>query len=647
MMKRLLEFVRKFNKPIIFFASVLILMAAFWIDKLQNVYVYQEQVLESQNENSFTAEYSQIDAIALSVDYEYLDVESEDGRFIIDICDEAGNEVWNGDVPVEASKLNSFDTKVLLENGNKIIKLTKGEKYTYFVKVDGKQVDHLSIMLCGDKVGIAGYYLVLCCFIILVISVIVFLYYKGIQKSFYAFFGMMLFLGVINCIVTKPLCVPDEEIHYARSYEISNRILGNETSDFSTVVYESGVLRKTGNISIQDACHFYTDYDYGNISVEETSALFETKSTIPLYCYLPGGVGIAISRLLNLPYQYIIILGRISSLLFLVMMAVIAMTIYEPLKYAIAGICLLPSTVWLCTSYSYDVWNLAFIFVFVALCFRVRCQECGIRFRDIFLLLLLLLLFAPIKYIYITIGLVVFLIPFSQWKNRKLFSISIISIIIISVVMLITRGDEVFSLIFSSTMDTRGDGGDPSAVSYTISWVIHHPIDTVLVFVKTFIEKTETFVVKGVIGEFYNSYVPTFVTFLVIVTVILLLFVSTNNITINNSDRIKAGLIFIVGSLGVYVAFMFLYSVVSQTGIGTIDGMQGRYFVPFLILLPIAMKSDRVYLFLTRVKNKYFKSADSWNVQELLLGIMVLLNLVVLFSKFVGIALDETLVTYY
>lgn len=647
MKKRLLEFVRKFNKPIIFFASVLILMASFWFVKLQNVRIYQEQVLESQNENSFTAEYSQIDAIALSVDYEYLDAESEDSNFIIEICDEAGNEVWNGDVPVEASKLNSFDTKILLENDNKSIKLTKGEKYYYFAKVDNKQVDNVSIMLCGDKIGIAEYYFVVCCLVLMMMLIILVMMYKGINSFYLAFIGTMIILGIMNCTIVKPLCVPDEATHFAQSYEVSNRLLRNSISDSYVFIRESGVLRCSSDISIQNAYHFYSDYQYGNEAVNNTSVLFVRMDSVPLYCFLPGGIGITLSRFMNLPYQWIIALGRMTSIFFLSIMAVVAMKIYKPMQYAIAAICLLPSTVWLCTSYSYDVWNLSFIFIFVALCFKIKNQKCGIRLRDILLLLVTLVLFAPIKYVYITLGLAVLFIPFTQWKNRKLFIASIVSIIAMFIVMMVTRGEEALSYIFSSKMDTRGISGNSEVVSYTFSWVIHHPIDTVLVFVKTYIDKTEAFVTKGVTGEFYNSYVPSFISGMIIVVFALLLFVAMGKIVVSKSDRIKAVSIFIVGCLSVYVAFMFLYSVVSPSGIGTIDGMQGRYFVPFIILLPIAMKSDRVLQFISRVKCKYFSSADSLNVQDLLLGIMVLLNLAVLFSKFVGIALDETLVTYY
>lgn len=56
-------------------------------------------------------------------------------------------------------------------------------------------------------------------------------------------------------------------------------------------------------------------------------------------------------------------------------------------------------------------------------------------------------------------------------------------------------------------------------------------------------------------------------------------------------ERIVAGGIFIVGAVAVLTAFLFSYSVIHVESIGTISGVQGRYFMPFFIFLPIILQS--------------------------------------------------------
>ena len=56
-------------------------------------------------------------------------------------------------------------------------------------------------------------------------------------------------------------------------------------------------------------------------------------------------------------------------------------------------------------------------------------------------------------------------------------------------------------------------------------------------------------------------------------------------------EKIVAGGIFIVGAVAVLTAFLFSYSVIHVESIGTISGVQGRYFMPFFIFLPIILQS--------------------------------------------------------
>lgn len=632
----------KYRMPIILVASVIVFMFAFWYIRLSDIHIDQEQVIESGADGSFTAKCSKIDSVAISIDGDDENQESIPESLIVSISDTNGELIGLYEFKGDTLAQNMFGEHISL--GDKSLDLDKGEKYQVSICSGKEQIDNVSVMLCGDSIFIGSIYLYICIMLLLavVVSIVLFNYS---QIHFYLFFVLiMMMLGILNNIIIKPLNVPDEPTHFAQSYELSNRMMGKESSDVSTIVYTSGIARSAGDILLQDAYFFFNDFSYGNRSVSMTAPSFIRMTSVPVIVYFPGALGITFARLFQMPYQFELLMGRITSILFLSLMAVVAMKLYSPFKYAIAAISLLPSVVWVGASFSYDVWNLSFIFVFVSLCFRIREQECGVRIRDVFELLILLVLFAPIKYVYAIIGLTVLFIPKKQWENKGAVITLFSSFIFAVVVMAMARGEEVFSYLFSNNMDTRGVDTSRSYVPYTLRWTVHHPLQTVLAYVHTFLDNTVTFISKSTTGEFYSGYVPSFLAILVLTIFVIFMMIAVKEKNYTKKDRKIAAGIFIFGCFTVYTAFMYLYSVVPDNGIGIIGGMQGRYFIPYLIFVPLFMYSDRLDRQLNMIKDGCPESIRKYDVKMILLEVMVILNILVLYAKFVGIALDSCII---
>ncbi len=632
----------KYRMPIIIVASVIVFMFAFWYIRLSDIRIDQEQIIESGSGGSFTAKYSDIDSMAVSIDGNGENKESIPESIVVSISNANGKSIGSYDFNGDALTQNVFGEHISL--GDKNLKFDKGEKYQVSICSGKEQIDNVSVLLCGDSISIGSIYLYICIMLLLAVAVSIVLF-NYLQDHFYLFFVLIiLILGIMNNVIIKPLNVPDESTHFAQSYELSNRMLGKESSNISTIVYKSGIARNSGDILLQDAHFFFSDFSYGNQSVEYTTQSFTRETSFPLFCYIPGSIGITAARVLNMPYQFEMLMGRITSILFLSLMAVAAMKLYSPFRYAIAAISLLPSVVWVGASFSYDVWNLSFIFVFVSLCFRIREQECGVRVRDVIELLVLLVLFAPIKYVYVTVGLTVLFIPKKQWKNKGAVVTLSASIIIATVIMAISRGKEVLSYLFSNSMDTRGIDITQNYVPYTLSWVIHHPLRTVLVYLRTFFDTTVSYISKGTTGEFYSKYVPSFLAILVLVIFMMLMMISANGNKYTVRDRRKAIWFFVLGCFTVYTAFLFFFSVVCDNGVGVIGGMQGRYFIPYLIFVPLFMYSDRLNSQMNMIKDECPESIRKYDVKLILLEVMVILNILVLYAKFVGIALDSPVI---
>ena len=620
-----------------FFALFLIVvgMILFWIIKLPNTQIFQEQIIESEKRGAFTADVESLRAISLCVDDKNtFSVIQKNGSGVIKLYNDLGECIWVDNVKLSMFGSEQFGRKINLDSKN--IVLEKQTNYKIKLFVDNQEYSGLSVCIYGKQISFFPIYISICVSSILGFCIVNLLYdFKKISFGC-MFFLMILIMGMAYNFIMPTLCTPDEGVHFSQVYAYASNVLGEKArADSYVIIHESGIKRLAGSLNIQDSYSFWTNWKYGNLRNNTASDKFVAGNMVPFYTYLPATIALFVARLFNFPYQIVFLSGRIANLVFFGLICLLAMKIYNPMRKVIAAIAFLPSTIWLVASYSYDGWNLAFCMLFVCLCLKIREQECGIRIRDLLSLILILLLFAPIKYIYITIALTVFLIPLKQWKKKYLLWGCVVSITIFSCAMVVSRGSEIISYLTSSNMDVRGRLSDGSSRHYTVGWVIHNPVYVLQVCYKTFIQYSERYITKSMVGEFYDIYVPTFLIVFISITFLLIMITNSETKKIYLECKNKAMIICVLGCAAVYGAFLFIYSNIAQPQIGVIEGMQGRYFLPFYIFIPIIVYSEKTSKYLKKERNVYgSKDAD---IQDLLLKIMIFFDFWILFCKFIGI----------
>ena len=623
---------RKKNKIVY---GIILLFVLFCIIKLNNVQLYNHQFIESETGMTFTSEIEEVKAFSLCEDDQSNMTQiSDHQRLSVQLLNNDQKVIWSQAVQLSDLAVNQFGAMIDLSHNS--LKMVKGDKYSIRVLSDSELQNTVSVCLYGDQVSIINLYLVFCSCILCLLFLIIYLYKK---KSFIMFFcGAAVVVGLMYNFIMPTLCVPDEYTHFSEAYTFSNEILHlnqEKDTDYHVLLDESGIQRLSGKIGVQEMINFWSDWTYGNQQCKFVSDRYMKSDNLAVHPYIPSAIALTLTRALHMPYQIVLLSGRIANMLFFVAVCVLAMKFYEPMRYAIAAIALLPSTLWLVSSYSYDAWNLAFCILFVTLCMKLREKESGIQIKDILLLLIVMLLFVSIKYIYVVLALLILLIPFSQWKDKRIFIGCIISAVVVFILLAISRGSEVIAYVTTSRMDTRGLENGDKADSYTIGWVLHHPIDTLLVYFKTSVSYFDHLLTKSVISEFYNAYVPTFLVALVICVFGILMITGWQTTKIEWRFRIKAILIFLLGCIAVYAAFLFAFTNIDDSSIGVIDGMQGRYFLPFYILLPLFLHSDSIQSKLNLQKEKM--GITKVAVQQIFLMVLVIMNFLIIFCKFVGV----------
>lgn len=355
----------------------------------------------------------------------------------------------------------------------------------------------------------------------------------------------------------------------------------------------SGIWQNENDGSFGTRIHsFWYDFHSGNEVTHNQTDSYVGNANYPTYGYLPAAAAVALARLLSAPYQVLLLVGRMANYIAFLILVFLTCRTAPDLRMGVLAITALPSTIWLAASYSYDGWNLGFSMLFIAYLWRLTSQKVQIGIKQILFMVLLLLAFAPIKYIYVLLGLLVFAIPRDHWKNLKVVIGAVLICGIGGVIALWSRLREVLELLFTSTTDTRGLEQGLIGEPYTVSYVAHHPIEVACTFIKTFYTDMETMLEHMLVGEFNSSYVPGYLTVVLGILFVVLILVSTKA-SLPGRERTGRGVltawyyrgVFALGILAIYGSFLFLYSYHNKGRIDLISGVQGRYFLPIILLL--------------------------------------------------------------
>lgn len=487
--------------------------------------------------------------------------------------------------------------------------LAVGTAYTarFYLDDGSEYTGQAYVALYGGQASLALWFGIVCVCALAICNLILALAWQAGRRadgagrtSLILVVAIFVLLGLLMNVIYPPMDVPDEENHLRTTYYWSGRILPDdggdvqgEAADYVIFNVPTGVRQSMGNLPVtQQIYSYWYDQEYGNDISTQALWSYNGAGNYVGYGYTPAILGLTAARALHASYQTILLVGRICNYLVFLLLVVLTCKVAPDLRMATLAIAGLPSTIWLAASYSYDGWNLGFSMLFVAYLWRLTTHKEQIGLRQIIMMVLLLLAFAPIKYIYVILALLVFAIPARQWKNRKVLIGAILIGGVGAVIALRSRIAEAIDYLTTSKTDTRGLEQNLSGEPYNVSYVLHHPLETALTFVQTFYTDLEKMVNRMLVGEFHSDYVPGYLAMALGILFVLLLLVATRE-SLQGRERISKGtktiwiyrIVLALGICAVYGSFLFLYSYYRNGEIGVISGVQGRYFLPLILLL--------------------------------------------------------------
>lgn len=325
----------------------------------------------------------------------------------------------------------------------------------------------------------------------------------------YAFSAMV--LGVLYLAVMPGLSAPDELSHYSTAYRIS-----------STMLFEDPLIRPAGLTAVRASDYPLEDMNgvktpeipedteelpevlgnpvkqttYRAVKDWEKRYAFSTKpvaspipdvKTTPVF-YLPQAIGFSIARVLGLGAMGLLFLGKFLNLCCYVALTALAVRTAPIGKSWFAAAGLLPMSLHLAASLSYDAGLIGCVFLFTALVFKLAYGAEEIRARELIALCALAALFGPCKLVYAPLILLVLLIPARVFGGfgKKLLCILILLLSLVAAVLAV-NADVLEAYFFPAAAEQAGNvSADMSHAGFTAAELFSHPFFTLRMLVNSF-----------------------------------------------------------------------------------------------------------------------------------------------------------------
>lgn len=260
-------------------------------------------------------------------------------------------------------------------------------------------------------------------------------FFKKKRKLEDIVFVAVVFGGLAFRIFTPLSGAPDEYVHIATAYKLSNQMMGAK-ADSGFMMRQCDVDRHTGGIAD------YTPFRFKNMEenlwgkAEDTALVQVYYRTADVFkvMYIPRALGVSAARLMGFNYVTLVFFGRVANLLMYAFMAWFAVKMSPAAKGIFAVCAVLPMSLQLAGSFCYDAYVNGMAMVFAALVLKLALSEERITFKKLIPVAAALMLLAPAKTVYIMLGLMIFIIPHRLFKDRKTAIVSQMAVLCAAVI---------------------------------------------------------------------------------------------------------------------------------------------------------------------------------------------------------------------
>lgn len=410
-----------------------------------------------------------------------------------------------------------------------------------------------------------------------------------------------LVLGIIYLFLSPLFTGSDEHNHYYRIYEITEGVLVTPTDEVVGSELPESLSKTFGAGSGNNTTIKYENInEMLNIKLNRTNTIqygnlwTDSYSNTALYSpvqYFPHVLGFSLAKIFDLGPYLIGMFGRIFNLIFYVILGYFGLKLIPKAKMFYLLVLLSPNILQCATTLSADAFTNVIFLLLIALLFKICYSKDKLDRRKELLLLILCIIISLCKIVYLPVVFLVLLINSDKFKNGKkekiIFSVLTILLSVIVGLLWMSYTGGVFEIAYDKTALQK-------------DFIFNNILNYLVVFVQTFANYIAKYIECLFVGTtMYHSQLemPAFISFFYVILVVLALLKDNIKNKFNIPKRVAIGFVgvIIVGliSTAIYIQCTAQYH---SVGNSIIEGIQGRYFIPIIMLVPFVFQFKNIKL---------------------------------------------------
>lgn len=509
----------------------------------------------------------------------------------------------NGEL-VKAADVSVINTGELTKSLN-CSELPIGE---YELQITSKQENEVSLYLYTDEAGnisitakeqndTMDYYCVMSIVVIIgtaFLTLLVFWLLHNHQYSIEKIYVLAaLILGILMRLLIPAYFAPDEGVHINSAYELSNKIMQVEDTNPAALEMRASDANQNamdGDLSRDD----YEDYySWETQSVDTTIVEVPVTGTGANTGYLFSALGISLGRLLHLNAFSILFLGSMCNLIICIGMIYFAMKRLPFGKTTLFMIALFPMMIQQGMSFSYDAVVIPSAIVIIAVTLYKKYTSERTRWIDIAMCIIAAVFLLTIKggiYVLILLLPLVMLVPWKKlMEHKKIFLAGIGTIVLFGIVYIcILGGKETIDITLMAQRAYQG------TTCISIYEFITNPALAFTIIRDTLITNFKDYCFSTVGTNLAWLTLPTSEKGFYVIVILVILSVGSaigdHNIVIRKRDRTTMVVTGLIPMICAVAAMLFVWT---PRGLTVVQGVQGRYFLPTILVLLLAFSSGQ------------------------------------------------------
>ncbi len=429
----------------------------------------------------------------------------------------------------------------------------------------------------------------------------------------YVYLVFALAAGLAFLFFTPPLQVPDEGSHMARVVELSQGQISTtqKTIPSAFVMLDSTFLRLHANPDERTSLA-----EIMSVKKLKVDPARQVPSKGPAYTipYTAQVMGFFTGKIFTSSPLALMYFGRLFNLLCSILLVFMAIRIAPVGKWIFFLLALMPKTMFLMASLSYDAFVISGSFLLTAMFLYYAFRpEKVMTWKDLGLLCFLWALLAFSKPPYLILGALFFIIPFSRTRSlsKYLLAATILACTLLlgfGIWKLAAGGPAPGNTVKSEQVAGQAEQGTPGLPPalaangpkpeinppLQFEYIRTHPEVFINLLITTNFENMRADILNNFVGTmgWLDTFIPdSLVNLYLIVLLITAICMAEEKVQLGWQRKLLLLFLFIVAALAIETAMYVYSSFVAQ---GKLFGIQGRYFIPLAPLLLLLAYNNRV-----------------------------------------------------